>query len=146
MTPAIKKICIFGLAEGIGHILKLEINKGRIPTDEINLVLSNANEMIKVGQNALYNSKVKLDKSTFKRAKAKINELYADKEEFIITELLSLLFCGLNDLSHFCKDKTLIKSVEDAALNFLTLYDPNLEDEENHKTALEKYDKWIGEN
>jgi hypothetical protein len=60
-----------------------------------------------------------------------------------VLETLSFLILGLQDLSHYCKDKEPIKSVEDIALNFTTVYDPNLDDEETHAMALKKYEKWI---
>ena len=53
------------------------------------------------------------------------------------------MFLGLSDLAHHCNDNGAIKEVEDAALNFITVYDPNLEDDETHARALEKYERWV---
>lgn len=95
------------------------------------------------GEMALAKCNARIDKSKLKQAEKKIEQVCKDGDVFDIVETLSFLFLGLNDLGHYCKDKDMIKAVEDVALNFTTVYDPNLEDEINHQKAMEKYEKWI---
>lgn len=89
---------------------------------------------------ALEKCNVKIDNSMFARAAKKINEaaIVQHYESFDILEVLSFLFLGLNDLS---SDKN-SKAVEDAVLNFITMYDPNLENDDLHQIALKKYEEW----
>ncbi len=108
----------------------------------LKVTIENAQALSQAGQKAIESCHVKIDYSKLKKAKEKIDAVCQDGEQFDIAKMLSFLFLGLNDLSHYSKDK-IIKDVEDAALNFVVMYDPNLEDEQIHSEALKKYKEWI---
>lgn len=142
MSPSLKKLCIFGLAIGLGKMVLSQIHNLNLDQTEKELVIWNATEIINTGQKAIDNCHIKVDKSKLRQAKKKIDQVCNNGGEFVIKEMLIFIFSGLNDLAHFCKEKETIKSIEEAALSFTTLYDPNLEDEETQAMALERYERW----
>ncbi len=141
MNTPLKKLCIFGLAAGIGNMIIDQAPK-MVTGVELNTTVENAQELSQAGQKAIESCHVKIDYSKLKKAKEKIDAVCQDGEQFDIAKMLSFLFLGLNDLSLYNKDK-IIKDVENAALNFVAMYDPNLEDEQIHCEALKKYEEWI---
>jgi len=144
MTPSLKKLCIFGLASGIGQMIQTQVDGfSDMTPDEKEIARWNAVELHRSGMSAISNCKVKIDSSKIRQASKRIDQVCKNKKLFDVTEMLSFLFMGLNDLAHYCKEKAIIKQVEDAALNFITLFDPNLEDEAIHAAALDKYERWI---
>ena len=64
-------------------------------------------------------------------------------EGFDFTLIISMLFAGLQDLELYCKEKTILAGVSDAALNLMVVWDPNLEADEIHSAALDKYNLWM---
>jgi len=144
MTPSLKKLCIFGLASGIGQMIQTQVDGfSDMTPDEKEIARWNAVELHKSGMSAISNCKVKIDSSKIRQASKRIDQVCKNKKLFDVTEMLSFLFMGLNDLAYYCKENEIIKQVEDAALNFITLFDPNLEDESIHAAALDKYERWI---
>ena len=141
MSPSLKKLIIFSLAEGIGDMV---IDQCAEP-DGIarSVILVNASNLKSAGARALSTCHSKVDSSVMRRASSVLDSVCKDKDLFDISEMLSFLFLGLADLAHHCNDKDAIKDVEDAALNFITVYDPNLDDDETHARALEKYERWV---
>jgi hypothetical protein len=111
--------------------------------DEKSLTFWNAEQLHAAGMAAIMKTKCKIDKSKIRQAEKKIDQVCKNKNQFDVAEMLSFLFLGLNDLGHYCNDKRVIKDVEDAALNFITVFDPNLEDTRIHEEALNKYGRWV---
>jgi hypothetical protein len=141
MKTSLKKACIYSLAAGLGKMVMNQIHKFDLMDEEKKkLVIWNANQIAIEGEKALKYCTVKLDGSMLNRASKKITEaaIVQHDNSFEILEVLSFLFLGLNDLS---SDKN-AKAVEDAVLNFMTIYDPNLENESLHQIALKKYERW----
>jgi len=144
MNTALKKICIFGLAEGVGTMILKQVDKmDDLDNIQKKVTKENAESLARTGSVAIRTCNVKVDRNMIKRAKKKIDQVCQDGEDFEVAQMLSFLFLGLNDLSLYCKDKEIIQQVEDAALNFTTMYDPNLEDEKIHQAAMEKYQVWM---
>ena len=151
MTPSLKKLCIFGLAAGFDEIIIKQINDpsmlkkyyGDLSREEVGTVIWNANLIGATGRAALDQCHAKKDKSKIRQAKRKIEEAVEHYQQVDITKLLSFLFCGLSELNHFCNEKNIIQPVSDAVLNYITLHDPNLEDERTHEAALNAYERWV---
>jgi len=144
MSPSLKKLVIFGLAAGIGNMIQDQVGGFTdMDPEEKKLTFWNAQELHGAGMAAIMKTKCRVDKSKIKQAEKKIDQVCKNKNQFDVAEMLSFLFLGLNDLGHYCKDKQTIKTVEDAALNFITVFDPNLEDSQIHEEALNKYGRWI---
>jgi len=141
MNTPLKKLCIFGLAAGIGNMIIDQAPKILTGVD-LYITFKKAQALSQAGQKAIESCHVRIDHGKLKKAYEKIDEICHNGEQFDIAKMLSFLFLGLNDLSHYSKAKT-IKDVEDAALNFVVMYDPNLEDEQIHSEALKKYKEWI---
>ena len=142
MKTPLKKACIFSLSAGLGKMVMSQIHQFNLADDEKKkLIVWHSNQIAIAGEKALKNCNVKIDKSMLKQASKKITEaaIVQHDNSFEILEVLSFLFLGLNDLS---SDKN-SKQVEDAVLNFMTMYDPNLENEDLHKIALKKYERWV---
>ena len=144
MSPSLKKLVIFGLAAGIGTMIREQVGGfADMTEDEKDLTSWNAEQLNAAGMAAIMKTKCRVDKSKIKQAEKKIDQVCKNKTQFDVAELLSFLFLGLNDLAYYCKDKETIKTVEDAALNFITVFDPNLDDSQIHEEALGKYEGWI---
>lgn len=151
MTPSLKKLCIFGLAAGFDKIIINQINDpemlekyyGDLAQDELNTIIWNANLIGSTGQTALDKCDIKKDKSKIRQAKRKIEEAVEHYQQVDMTKILSFLFCGLSELNHYCHEKDIIQPVSDAVLNYITLHDPNLEDEDTHEAAFNAYEKWV---
>ena len=145
MKPSLKKVCIFSLAAGIGKMINSQIHKFDMDDERKKLTLWNANQIAIAGEKALMKCGIKIDNSRLKQSTKKINEaaIQQNDNSFDVLETLSFLFLGLNDITHYSKNKTYIKDVEDAALNFMVMYDPNLEKDDVHIIAAEKYQRWI---
>lgn len=144
MTPALKKVCIFSLAAGIGKMINSQIHKFDMDDERRKLTVWNANQIAIAGEKALKKCEIKIDNSRLKQSTKKINEaaIQQNDDSFDVLETLSFLFCGLNDISLY-SDEIYIKNVEDAALNFMVMYDPNLEKDDIHAIAVDKYERWI---
>lgn len=143
MTPPLKKLVIFGLAAGIGKMVTSQADQMGMDETQKDLVIWNAEQIARAGDAAIDKCHVRVDASRMRQAHKKIDQVCKDGGEFDLVEALSFLFLGLNDLFIFCKDKAIIKAIEDAALNFATIYDPNLEDESIHRAAMKKYEDWL---
>ena len=144
MSPSLKKLCVFGLAAGIGTMIQDQVGGFTdMDQEEKKLTFWNAQELHGAGMAAILKTKCKIDQSKIRQASEKIDQVCKNKNQFDVAEMLSFLFLGLNDLAYHCRDKQMIKTVEDAALNFITVFDPNLEDSRIHEEALNKYGRWI---
>ena len=143
MNTSLKKLCIFSVAAGVAQ--EIYRQSGDEDLSEIDLKLSrdNAIELHRTSIKAIDNCHAKVDKCKFRQAKKRVDMLKKDGEIFDVTTMLSMLFLGLADLSAKCNDTSYIDSVKDSALNFITLYDPNLSDEETHSRALQDYESWL---
>ena len=144
MTPSLKKLCIFSLAMTIGAKAREIISTAQdIYEIDRGLILVNASALEAAGTRAMATCGwISLDGSRIKQIYRKIYTGLEHGQDSSVSEMLSFLFAGLNDLAHHCRDKSIIKSVEDAALNFMTVFDPNLEDEATHEAAMVRYEKW----
>ena len=150
MKPAMKKLCIYSLATGLGLMIKDRLNADApeftdLDAIERQVILDNAEDLRSAGQDAIDNCQVKVDSSAARRCHRKIEEICKDGQEYDVVEVLSFLFLGLADLELFCGDKKRIAAVKDAALNFMVWYDPGLDDQAVHFAAMVKYCKWIEE-
>jgi hypothetical protein len=155
MKTALKKICIFSLAAGVGLMVKSQISDPDndyfkdTTQDEKDIIQDCATDISIAGEYALDNCGVKIDRSRFRQAGKKVDEVKMNGEEFDIVETLSFLLAGLTDM---IKDwgryenigaRERIKAVQDAALNFLCVYDPNIEMDNIHAIAAAKYEEWV---
>ena len=137
MKPALKKLCLFGLSEGIGKML---INQ----TDD-EKVKWRATKLKEAGNYAIKNCRIKIDKTKLKQTERKIESIYEDQSEFDIITMLSFILCGVNDLFFFSKDKNnkSLLLLEKRLVWFIKYYDPKLENEDIHQKAFKKYYKWV---
>ena len=135
MTPSLKKLCILGLATGIGNMLRTQ--------SDDNKVIWRAVKLSEAGQQAIDSLPVKIDKSTIRRVTRKIDQVCKDKDIFDVAEMLSFLLLGLFDLQHYCKNNKHLDLVQKRALWFVKLFDPKLDNEEIHAEALRRYEEWV---
>ena len=137
MTPSLKKLCIFGLATGVGQLVLQQTDDDR--------TAYRAQKLAESGQDAVDKCGIKVDRSMINRVRKKIDQVCIDKTEFDIVEMLSFLFLGLVDLELVCNEKTtaLIEPIRKRALWFMRIYDPKLDQEDNHARAMKKYNDWI---
>lgn len=150
MKTSLKKICIFALAAGLDEIIIEQIDNPEafekyfadLTPDELQTMRWNAKLIGSTGTIALNKCRGKKDKSKLRQAEKKIIKAVDNYKQVDLIKILSFLFCGLSELNHYCKDKAIIQPVSDAVLNYITLLDPNLEDEDTHKAAFEAYEKW----
>jgi len=151
MKPSLKKIVIFGLAAGLGQIIKDQLNdpekKEKYFSDlnptEIGLLIWNCSQIEQAGEKAINTVRAKIDRSKLRQAERKIKEVSGDMGQTDFLRMLSFLFLGLADLALYCNDRTAIHDLQDATLNFITQYDPNLELEPVHLEAHERYEAWL---
>ena len=135
MKTALKKVCLFSLAAGLGEMIQEQVSTFDMSDAKRKITIWNAQQISITGQKALDNCGIKIDHSRYKQTWRKIDEIRKDKDLFDIAEMLSFLFLGLQDLFG-------IEALEQAVLNFITQYDPNLENDKMHEIAGEKYYKW----
>jgi len=151
MKTSLKKLVIFSLAGGLGKIVKDQITDPEklkeyfsdLSQDEIKLMIWNCNAIEQAGQKAINTVKAKIDRSRLRQAERNIKEVSGDMEQTDFLRMLSFLFLGLADLALYCNDRAAIHELQDATLNFVVQYDPNLELSDIHQEALENYNKWI---
>lgn len=143
MKTSLKKLCIFGLGAGLADMVFQQAPRQGYTKDEFNLVIEMCAHLKTTSLFAIEKSRIKVTKKMIDKVKVKIDKFQHNATVFDITEALSFLLLGVQDLIHFCNDKTYIQPVEDAAMNFVTVFDPNLEDEDTHASALERYKRWI---
>ncbi len=147
MNTSLKKICIFALATSIGQMVISQCHKFNMDDGEKKTTIWNADQISKAGDTALELCGIKVDKSRLKQASRKIDELKKDGDEFDILETLSFIFLGIQDFQvgrkKYATSQPYLQDLEDACLNFLTQYDPNLEKDDIHKKANEKYQTWV---
>lgn len=137
LTTPLKKLCLFGLAEGLG---KMTIDQ----TDD-ERVFWRADKLREAGAIALDKSKIKIDKSKIRKVKDKIESVYKNQEEFNIVILLSFILSGIQDLLFYDRKNEILKLLEKRLIWFIKFYDPKLDQEEIHQEAFEKYQKWLEE-
>lgn len=136
MTPALKKLTIFGLAAGVGEML---VEQGKTDQEKWR-----AQKLWEAGNGAADACRSKVDRSLLKRAMKKIDQLCEDGNDFDVAEMLSFLLLGLFDLQLYSRNNTdYIDLLIKRALWFTKLYDPKLDNEAIHAAALEKYEQWI---
>ena len=135
MTPALKKLTIFGLASGVSRSIMQQTADDSI--------VWRAAKLAEAGQDAIDACHAKVDNSRMRQVLSKIDAVCKDKETFDITTMLSFLVLGVQDLQYYCKDTRLLDVIERRALWFIKFFDPRLEDEELHADAFDRYSKWI---
>lgn len=150
MNTPLKKLTIFGLAGGLGKIVRDQVNdpekKERffadLTQDEIELLLWHCDQIETAGQKAMDTAKVKKDRSMVRQSERKIIEAAGTVGEIDFLRMLSFLFLGLAELELYCKDKEPIQELREATLNFMSMWDPNFEDELTHGEALNDFERW----
>ena len=146
MKSAMKKECILSLSAMLGKLAGENLHTIEGPDIEREVVRDNAKDLYEIGLKALKKcAYAKADKNYLRRVKLKIDIACELGNGFDFILILSMLFNGLNDLTLFCKEKDLLEEVEGAALNLMTVWDPNLEFEDTHQVAKDKYNIWIEE-
>ena len=151
MNTPLKKLTIYGLAGGLGKIVREQVLNPEkkekyfsdLTQDEIELLLWHCDEIETAGQKAMDTAKVKKDRSMVRQAERKIIEAAGTVGEIDFLKTLSFLFLGLAELEIYCKNKSTIIELRDAALNWMTQFDPNLELSDVHSKAHEKFKEWV---
>jgi len=151
MTPSLKKLVIFGLAAGIGPIIRDQINDpdkkvkyfADLSQDEIKLLLWHCSNIETAGKTAMDKTKAKKDNSKMRQAERKIIEAAGTLGEIDVLRMLSFLFLGLTELELYCNDKDMIKEVREVTTGMMTFWDPNLELDDTHSEAHEQFARWI---
>tara|TARA_B100000614_G_C14556047_1_gene495560 strand:- start:621 stop:1067 length:447 start_codon:yes stop_codon:yes gene_type:complete len=147
MNTPLKKACIFGLAAGIGTTIAKHVRKVETDEQRIRTILWNSKEIQKAGIMAAVKSKVLMDDSLVLRTSEKLDQLMTDKEDIDILRILGVIFIGIQDLgvmrSKFHNPNPELEALEDACLNFLTVFDPNLEREDVYAAAEGHYERWV---
>jgi len=144
MNTPLKKLCIFGLADGLGNMIAKQVSTDKHTKEyDRERIIYRASLLSKAGQEAVDKCHVKKDNNAVKNVKKKIDLLCKNTQEFGVVEMLNILFLGISDLEHFCKDTKYIEPIKKRTLFFMKLYDSKLEQEEIQVEAAEKYDKWI---
>ena len=139
MTPSIKKLCIFGLATGVGEMLQKQSRDGQVQWRALKLA--------QAGQDCIMNCKVKVDSSSFRRAKLKVDQINNDHEQFDVVEKVSFILLGGQDFRHHATDHKYIERLDmlnKRALWFMKLFDPGFESDV-HEVAYQKYIAWTEE-
>lgn len=135
MTPATKKLTLYGLAVGLHSVVMRQE-----PTDDAHAW--RALKLAEVGQAAIDNCKSRVDKSRLREVKKKIDELLGGAEELEIVGLLSFLLCGVSDLDSHTSGNLYLDAVGKRALWFMELFDPKLDKTELYEQAAGRYEIW----
>jgi len=136
ISASIKKLCIFGLATGVGNMLQNQSKDEQVKW--------RAKKLSEAGQALINNCKVKVDSSSFRRSKLKIDQVNNDHEQFDVVEKVSFILLGTHELRHYATDDQYINRLEllnKRALWFMKLFDPGFESDV-HETAYQKYYEW----
>ena len=139
MNTSIKKLCIFGLATGVGEMLQKQSDDEQVKW--------RAKKLSEAGQVLIDNCQVKVDSSSFRRAKLKVDQINNDHERFDVVEKVSFILLGGQELRHYATDNTYIKRLDilnKRAIWFMKLFDPGFESGV-HEIAYQKYIKWTEE-
>ncbi|RJR07915.1 hypothetical protein C4588_06100 [Candidatus Parcubacteria bacterium] len=151
MNTPLKKLCVYGLAGGLGKIVREQVLNPEkkekyfadLTQDETELLLWNCAQLESAGQKAMDTAKVKRDRSMIRQAERKIIEAAGTVGEIDVLRMLSFLFLGLAELELYCKDNGPIQELREAALNWMVQFDPNLELSDVHEEAHEKFKGWV---
>ena len=136
MTPALKKLTVFGLAAGVGEML---VEQGSTEQEKWR-----AQKLWEAGNEAMELCRARVDRSALKRATKKIDQVCEDGNEFDAAEMLSFLLLGLFDLQLYSRNNSgHIDRLIKRTLWFTRLYDPKLDNEDIHAAALKKYERWV---
>lgn len=135
MNTSTKKLLILGLCSGLGRMLMDQAEDGQ--------VRKHAEKFNVLADQAIQKTAIKVTFNGIKRIKAKIDKLYADKEEFNVVEALSFCILGLMDLQHYSGEGTPIDAILLHAMVFTKYWDPELQDEDAHSAATKKYLEWL---
>jgi len=138
MNTTIKKLCILGLAEGFSTMIAKQTKEGDILRKAQTLRKSAGVAL----RRALEKDNLKVTDRVYRRVEKKISEIYTDGSSVEVIEVLSLIFLGVEDLKVYSRDAGWLAPVTAAAVDFISLYDPNFEDA-NHEEALRKYERWL---
>jgi len=133
MTPALKKLCIYGLATGIGEMLQKQSRDEQVQWRALKLA--------EAGQALIDCCQVKIDRSMISRVEKKIDQVCKNKAQYDVVEMLSFLFLGIQELQHY-SDSERLKTLEKRALWFTRLFDPKLE-ASVHELAYKRYERWV---
>jgi len=135
MNTSIKKLCIFGLATGVGEMLQKQSKDEQVKW--------RAKKLSEAGQALIDNCKVKVDSSSVKRVRKHIDKVCKDKDQYDVVLMLSFLIFGVQELLHYSGEERL-KTLEKRAIWFTKIFDPKLESSV-HEDAYKQYVKWTEE-
>ncbi|MBC8184931.1 hypothetical protein H8E88_27885 [candidate division KSB1 bacterium] len=133
MTPSLKKLCIYGLATGVGEMLQKQSRDEHVQWRALKLA--------EAGQALIDNCKIKIDSSMVNRVEKKIDQICKNKGQYDVVEMLSFLILGVQELRHYSDSKRL-KTLEKRAIWFTRLFDPKLE-ASVHELAYKRYERWV---
>jgi len=136
MNTYLKKLCIFGLATGVGNMLQNQSKDEQVKW--------RARKLSEAGQALIDTCQVKVDSSSFSRSKLKIDQVNHDHEQFDVLETVSFVLLGTQELRHYATDDQYIKRLEllnKRAIWFMKLFDPTFKSKV-HETAYKKYYEW----
>ena len=160
-SPTAKRIVTLALASEFGTIIKKSINTpatrekyfSACTDQEIDLILWNCDEISNAGKVAFYllTKHINLDKSLLRACEKKVTEAVKPIEgpDVDMVRLLSFLWTSLMDIDHYMTDRTdnqpgkaALGKLIDAVRGFITVWDPNISDDDTHAAALQDYEKW----
>lgn len=135
MNTAIKKLCVFGLAAGVGEMIYNQTDNDRAKW--------RARKLAEAGNDAINNLSVKIDNSAIRRVKRKIDEVYTDKEQYDIRDMLCFLLAALDDLDQHTDGNNDIATLCKRAAWFNSLYDPKTDSFDIYADAARRYEAWV---
>lgn len=74
MSPSLKKLCVYGLAAGLGSLVLSRLHQLDYTQEEKELMAWNANQIIIAGERAITGCNVVADNAKIKQAEKKITE------------------------------------------------------------------------
>lgn len=154
MNPSLKKLVILSLAGAFGSLIRKEMAHphlraralGGMDDTAFDLLMWHCDQMDEAGHRAFaeVTRGITVDGSMIRQSQAKIWEACGTVGSLDVTRTLSFLCLGLDELEHYCqKHADVLRPVAEAARGFITLWDPNFEDETIHAAALAAYERWI---
>ncbi|WP_333664762.1 hypothetical protein [Desulfobacter postgatei] len=154
MNPSLKKLVILSLAGSIGSLIRKEMEHphlreraiGGMDGTAYDLLMWHCDQMDETGHRAFaeLTRGITVDGSMIRQSQAKIWEAVGTLGEMDLTRALSFLCLGIDELEHYCQNnRDVLRAVGEAARGFVTMWDPNFEDEETHAAALADYERWI---
>ncbi len=137
MTPSLKKLCIYALADALGT--------SGIQAAPDDAVKWRCQKLREAGEQALNGvcKQVKVNKSKINQAQTSVMKLHKDGDELDMVQEISFLLAALCDLEQFMPDNEGNNRLIKRSMWVLALWDTKLDKFDIYDNAAKRYQKWI---